>query len=333
MKLLRPLLWIAALLGSALFLLLRIRPLRDLPTPQPATSYAQALARLARLQALEGELHNPLCRTQLLTHGQPTQRVMVFVHGFTNCPHQFHQLTGHFFDQGDNVLNVRLPRHGLADVLTDDLAQLRAEELIALVNEAIDIGCGLGEQVTLFGFSLGGLLSAWAAHHRPELARVILASPALGLAGVPPIRRRLYANLLTWLPNSFRWWDPVERQNRRAPTHVYPRFSTRGIAALLRLGAIVYREAQQQAPVARQVVVITNPVDTVVDNRTVEQIVTAWRRQGAAIRRYEFPATWQLIHDLIDPSQPDQQVAKVYPLLLGWLADEARRPEPTRASG
>jgi alpha-beta hydrolase superfamily lysophospholipase len=165
MKLLRPVLVIAGLVGGALSWLYRIRPLRQLPTPQPATSYDEAVARLARLQALEGELLNPLCRTQLLTHGQPTPRVMVFVHGFTNCPCQFRQLTTQFFEQGVNVLNIRLPRHGMADPLTDELADLRAEELIAAVNEAIDIACGLGEQITLFGFSLGGLLSAWAAHH------------------------------------------------------------------------------------------------------------------------------------------------------------------------
>src|SRR5260221_8851883 len=46
--------------------------------PQPVASYARALERLAALHAQEAAGHNPLCHTQLLTHGQKTGRVIAF---------------------------------------------------------------------------------------------------------------------------------------------------------------------------------------------------------------------------------------------------------------
>ena len=36
---------------------------------------------------------------------------------------------------------------------------------------------------------------------------------------------------------------------------------------------------------------------------------------------YEFNATYQLIHDIIDPAQELQQTALVYPILLDLVTD------------
>src|SRR6266851_3418115 len=76
--------------------------------PQPAASYAQALERVAALTAPEVTGHNPLCHTQLLTHGQKTGRVIAFIHGYTNCPMQFAALAEAFYQRGYNTLTVLL---------------------------------------------------------------------------------------------------------------------------------------------------------------------------------------------------------------------------------
>jgi alpha-beta hydrolase superfamily lysophospholipase len=297
----------------------RLRPLRRIPLSQPNKTYDEAMARWALLLAHEDATINPLCRTQLLSHAHRTQNVYILLHGFTNCPHQFFQFAAHLYEQGANVLKIRLPRHGMADALTDQLRYLTAEEMVALTSEVIDIAHGLGEEVTLLGFSLGGILAGWAAQQRPDLDRAILVSPAMGIVAVSPMRSRLLANLLAWTPNSFRWWDPVKQAQRSGPAHAYPRFATRALGELLRLGCIVQAEARRGPPRAGRVIVITNPCDNVVDNRRVAATVAAWRRHGARIETHEFPATWQLIHDLMDPSQPQQQIARVYPQLLAWI--------------
>jgi alpha-beta hydrolase superfamily lysophospholipase len=302
-----------------LFVLRRVRALHAFQRSAPASDYAEAVQRLAALQMTEDDGINPVCRTQLLTHGQRTAQVIVLLHGFTNCPHQFHQLAARFHALGYNVLNTRLPRHGLANRLTTTLAELTAHEMADLTTEVVDIARGLGEEVTLLGFSLGGVLAAWAAQHRPDLHKAVLVSPAIGLT--PPALRHphLVANLLLWLPNFFQWWDPVAKDARVGPQHAYPRFASRSLAALLQMATEVRQTAQRRKPAARVIQVITNASDTLIAQPVVEEVVAAWRRHGASVQTHQFPADWQLIHDIMDPTQPEQQVARVYPQLIAWV--------------
>ncbi|MDQ3250663.1 MAG: alpha/beta hydrolase [Chloroflexota bacterium] len=299
-----------------------MRLLRRLPvtaTAQPAQTYAEAVARLHAWQATETDEINPLCRTHGLIHGYQTARSAIFLHGFTNCPHQFHALAAEFYGSGFNVLNVRLPYHGHADRLTTALSRLTAQEMIQITGAAIDIAHGLGERVTLLGFSLGGVLAAWAAQTRVDVDQAVLVSPAIGLRALSQRRSRVAAHLLLGLPNFFRWWDPVHKDSRVGPAHAYPRYASRGLGALLRLGGIVRAAAQTTKPLAPAILVITNPCDEVVDNTATAGVVQQWRSHGAVIQDHEFPADWRLIHDLMDPTQPDQQVARVYPQLIEWI--------------
>jgi alpha-beta hydrolase superfamily lysophospholipase len=310
-----------ALVAGALYLA-RLRPLAVQPCARPAAGYEEARRRFDALQRAGTEAINPLCRHRLLDHGRKMARAIVFLHGFTNCPHQFDQLARQFFARGYNVLVMRLPRHGLADRLTTALSSLTSEEMVALTAEALDIAHGLGEHVTLFGFSLGGSLAAWAAQQRADLDLAVLAAPALGLCAVPPWRSRATSNLLALAPERYRWWDPVRKDERVGPAHAYPRYSLRALGELLRTGCLVQEMARRDKPAAGAVLVITNPCDAVVDNHATAQVVAHWRRNGANIRTQEFPAAWQLIHDWMDPAQTGQQVARVYPLLLAWVAEE-----------
>jgi carboxylesterase len=296
-----------------------LRPLRNVPVSQPATTYDEARQRVAQLVAQETDAINPLCRTRLLTHGYKTARVVILVHGFTNCPQQFCQLAERLYARGDNVLNLRLPRHGAADRLAPDLVHLTAEELVAATAAAIDLAHGLGEQVTLLGFSLGGILAGWAAQHRADLDGAVLVSPAVGFK-TPALRLMgLVANGLGLWPNYFQWWDPARKAERLGPGHAYAGFASRALSELLRLALLVRRDAAHQPPVARQITVITNPTDEMVDEQAVAALVAAWQRHGTPVTTHAFPADWQLIHDLMDPTQPAQQVRRVYPQLLAWV--------------
>ena len=57
--------------------------------PAPAATYEEAMESAAELGALDGPEINPLCHTQVLTQGQQTERAVVLLHGYTNCPQQF----------------------------------------------------------------------------------------------------------------------------------------------------------------------------------------------------------------------------------------------------
>src|SRR5258708_20686465 len=156
--------WLLVLLIALLLTLasLAIAPPRVsglVSRPEPAARYDQALEQVAALHAQEATGHNPLCHTQLLTHGQKTERVIAFIHGYTNCPMQFAALAETFYQRGFNTLTVLMPHHGLADRLTDEHRRLTAEELLAYADEVVDSARGLGEHVTLLGLS-GGRVGA-----------------------------------------------------------------------------------------------------------------------------------------------------------------------------
>ncbi|MCB9136943.1 MAG: alpha/beta fold hydrolase [Caldilineaceae bacterium] len=301
--------------GYGLYRLLRPPAPVVAPSPAPAADYAAALRKTQALQARDNERITPVCRTRLLTHGRKTPRSLILIHGFTNCPQQFVELAEQFFAAGYNVLIPRVPGHGAAR-MASDLKDLTAEQAVETVSRSIDIARGLGDAVTVLGFSMGGVIAGWAAQNRSDVERVILVSPGFGVMPIRPPLTTLYANLFRLLPNFFQWWDPVAKDARIGVPHAYPRFPSHGLAALLRLSLIVQRQARHAPPAVGDLLVITNPHDDTVRNSVTEALVAAWRKQGAGVTTYAFPAVWQLPHDLMDPQQPAQQTDRVYPLLV-----------------
>ena len=83
---------------------------------------------------------------------------------------------------GDNVLILRLPRHGMADRKVENLSPLKAEELRDCADTSVDIACGLGQKVYVCGLSAGGTLAAWIVQNRSEVTRAVLIAPALGFS-------------------------------------------------------------------------------------------------------------------------------------------------------
>jgi carboxylesterase len=131
-------------------------------------AYEAGIEVATSLQNLDGPNVNLACHTRLYTQGRRTERSLVLLHGFTNCPQQFDALGQHFYGLGWNVLIPRYPRHGCSDRLTTSIAELHSEQLIALANRAAEAGTGLGEQLTVAGLSLGGTLTGIS----PRSARV-----------------------------------------------------------------------------------------------------------------------------------------------------------------
>jgi pimeloyl-ACP methyl ester carboxylesterase len=289
------------------------------PTPHPARDYAEALSRFDRLSATDDPL-NPLCGPRLFTHGARTGRVVVCLHGLTNCPQQFDSLSRLVFERGANVLTVRLPHHGLADRMTEDLRRLTARELAITSQEAVDIGRGLGDTVVVVGLSLGATAVAWIAQERADVHRVVAIAPVLGVAPVVPTLTPAVTRLLLTIPNRFAWWDDERREQLLGPPYVYPRFSTRALGETLRLGLAVMARARREAPRAASVVLVTIGGDHAINNAAIRDIEGSWKRRAPdRVMSYEFPAELHLNHDVIDPLQPDQRTDLTYPVLLDLI--------------
>jgi carboxylesterase len=319
---------VAALAVLALAVLAALALLRPLSArglrarPHPARSYAEAVRIVDSLRAEDGPAVAAECGTGLLTHGERTSRVVVLLHGLTNCPAQFDSLGRIAYAAGANVLIPRLPRHGMADRMTGELARLGPREMCAFTDRVLDAADGLGDSVTVAGLSIGGVLAAWAGQERADVDRAVVIAPMLAWAQAPgPWRTAALARLGSVLPNAFVWWDDKLKSGLRGPKHVYPRFATRSVAATLDVGGAVMERAGRAAPAARTLVMITVGGDIAADNGTAASLVRAWRAHGAAdVRTYEFPAALHLNHDVVDPEQVGGNPALTYPVLSGYIA-------------
>lgn len=286
-------------------------------SPQPAPDYSTAVERLVDLEALDDGDVNPVCRSQALTHGEMTERVIVFVHGMTNCPHQFRELAPQFFERGYNVLIPRQPRNGLRNLDTRALGGLTLREQIVSAHQMIDIARGLGRQITVVGISAGGTLAAWIAQHREDVDIAVPIAPLLGVLPSLPILN-VAANIATMrllqvAPNLMtqRFRPFVE-----GPAQGYRGFATRGLASAMRLGAQTLAAAARAAPRARAILLMLNPVDPAVNNGMSRELLRRWQRHGAQASLFEFDGARKLIHDVIDPAQVAQQCDYTYPILL-----------------
>ncbi len=283
--------------------------------PHPAQSYEEAIRRIEALQALEPQDMNPVCRLQLMTHGDKVDRTIILVHGYTNCPQQFRDLGQDFYDAGYNVLLAPLPHHGLADRMTEAHAQLTAEELAAYADKTVDISQGLGEQVAMMGISGGGVTTAWAAQNRSDLDLAVIIAPTFGFKQIPTSLTGAAMNMYTLMPDSYVWWDPVKKADY-PPLYAYPRYSQHALVELLRIGFATRASAERLQPAAKKLVVVSNANDNAVNNPLTMEVVRTWQAHGANVTTYEFAADLKLGHDLIDPTQPDQRIDIVYPQLI-----------------
>ena len=269
------------------------------------------------------ETVNPICESKVLNHGQVTDRAVVLIHGFTNCPQQWVAFSERVFARGSNVLIPRLPRHGLADRLTDSPAQLTPAELRHATEEAIFHAATLGRRVTVAGLSLGAVLAAHAAMTSERVDRAVLIAPLFAAPGMPvPVSDLLGFLAERVLPNRFIWWDGKARAEVPGPPQAYPRFASRGYGAMLQIGSDVRRASRRRAPLARDLRVIVNAADPAVNNAATKRLAATWHRHGATVREYEFGPELGLLHDLIDPAQLKQRTDIVYPVLEDWICAE-----------
>ena len=311
----------ALLFVAAAVWLLRPLPLDDLiSNTDPAQSYDEAMERWARTQATEASL--PLHdggRTIVLTHGRPTERVFVLLHGLTNAPRQFRELGEELFATGANVVIPRLAHHGLADRLTDAHAAMTAQDLIRYAQYGVDLAQGLGEKVTVVGLSVSGISAAWLAQNRDDIDAAFLLAPLFGPAVLPDPLTVAFTATVTRLPNKMLWWDPRVRENLPGPPYNYPRFPTRALGEALRLG-LATAQPDRQLRVNRLGVILTEG-DLAVNNRRTERLVEQWRDASphTEVFLHEFPAAENIPHDFIDPLQPDARTGKVNALLVEWL--------------
>ncbi|HTD33206.1 MAG TPA: alpha/beta fold hydrolase [Candidatus Elarobacter sp.] len=255
----------------------------------------------------------PEALPRLYEHGAPVPHAVLLYHGFTNCPQQFDELARAYHARGCNVYVPRIPRHGLEDRLTRDLANLTIPELTTFAEKTFELARGLGTATSAVGLSLGGTLVLWLAQTQPldlavPIAPFLMPVPNVQFIGHPAIR------LLHAVPNMYFWWDVRVKQNCK-PDYAYPGYSTHALAELVFFGDEIARDARSTKPSARDCVLVLNEHDNAVDNRVTRALMTVWARRGARYRELVLTGLGGPRHDVIDPTTFPQGRTLVYPTL------------------
>ena len=282
--------------------------------PNPINDYDQAAARVEQLQQEEAPITNDVGRSIFLTHGEKTDDVYVLVHGVTNAPHEFEELGQMLYDQGANVLILRMPEHGLLSGDIKELKNLKPEAVREYADTAIDIAAGLGDNMTVIGLSAGGTVAAWMAQNRPEVDRAIVMSPFLGIAQTPMFLDPILMRAFLRLPGL-----AIGGESEADRAWVYKGESTKGLATFMLMGQALFKQAEKTPPQANDIFILTTGADMAADNGWADKLAEVWRAQGANVDAYEFPKSEHVPHASVDPFTDEAIRQKVYDKIFEWL--------------
>lgn len=307
------------ILGLIFILALKPFSLNETYQPDPAQNYQDSMKRIEAVQAAEANLDlHPECATQLKTHGDKTDTVVVFLHGFTSCPEQFNALGEEYFDRGYNVYIPRAPRHGIDNRRGEPLKGLTAEEMAEFAHQTVDIAQGLGDRVIIAGLSAGGAMTTYLSQERGDMDTAALISPFLGIRFIPRPLNRPFTNLFLLLPDFWQWWNPVAKENNpTSAPYAYTRYPMHALLEVMRLGYAAEEDAKRIQPEAGKIIVITNANDDSVNVGVVAEFEQMWKEHGDDnLVLFQFDKSLGLAHDLITPTRPGARIDLVYPKLL-----------------
>jgi hypothetical protein len=164
-------------------------------------------------------------------------------------------------------------------------------------------------------------VTAYLAQFRDDIDVAMPMSAFLGLASVPDWLTRPVVNLAGLLP-------PVglgESAVSAASSGVYAPYAsfdnnTRAAAAFMRLAQTVLADAETTPHRAGRTILVSNSADDTVNLPLLDTLERRWEALAPdTSTAYTFDASLGLPHDIIGPDREDQQVDKVYPVLLDLL--------------
>lgn len=294
-------------------------PLKTEGLPQPPQDFCAVIEKIKAIQAREVATpgFNPKSKTLLLTHGARTRRAVLWFHGYTDTPRQFKKLAELCYEKGYNVLVPCVPHHGFKDRLSGEMSNLNSKELIRFTEEMVDLMHGLGDEISVAGISMGGVMAAWAAQERADVKTAILIAPFFGARIIPAGLTKIAAYGSQFLPDIKQWWDPVRKEKMIGSETGYMKNSTHSLGQILRMGFQIFSAARFKPPAAESIWMIINDGDESVNNGLNQRLVTLWEKSNAKnVQSFHFPAELDIPHDCINIEQPKSRTKLVYAELM-----------------
>lgn len=262
-----------------------------------------------------------LCQDYLAKHDYKPDRVVILLHGFTNCPKQFVPLAQKLYMSGDNVYIPRLPYHGYTDRLSSEIAKLDADKLAQSVTDSIEVAGKWGNKTVVVGLSGGAVMAGWAGQNVDGIDKVVLIAPNFAYWDRPLWIRKLNIVALLTLPNLWVWWDDKTKDQIPGPQYAYPRFSSRAVGQIFKMGYVTTTQAREVPPKTLDFTLVLTEGDKAISRQAAVDVLNLWSKNGTKTEVYEFPKELNLPHDMIDVNQPNQRTDVVYAKLMELVRD------------
>jgi carboxylesterase len=203
---------------------------------------------------------------------------VLLVHGYTATTAEVRLLGKYLHERGYTVSGPLLPGHATTP---QDLNRKRWHEWVEAVKRAYVELASKCPRVFVCGESMGGLLSLYLASEHPEIAGVVVYSPALFIPNHTATMRR--ARLL-------HYFVPHIAKAVREPSAADARwkgYAVNPIPALLQLGKLQEQVARRLAAIHQPILVIQGRLDQTIDLQSGEIIMQRVASQVKQLRWLE----------------------------------------------
>jgi hypothetical protein len=142
--------------------------------------------------------------------------------------------------------------------------------------------------------------------------RAVCIVPFFGVKRFGSTGSRLLTAALEMLPNAFLPWDP-RGPSAATPAYGYAKFPTRLLAENLRIGLDVDARARRGEGARGEIAMLLNAREPACDNVVSLKIVKRLNAVSASAVTATVLESLPAVHDIIDPTNPQQRIALVYP--------------------
>lgn len=292
---------------------------KDLKDKQDLT-FEEALEKISAIQQTEyqNEKINFVAKTIGLAHAEKTPKVILFYHGYTNCPKQFEELGKQIFNLGYNVYIPRLKYHGYRTKRSKEMKRLTVKDLSEYIGDSLQIAHALGDEVIVAGISGGATLCLQAGLDH-NLKKVIAIAPLIDPDLYPKKLRSFIIILIQLLPNMFIWWDKKLKTTLPSPHYTYSWFSTKAVGRFLQIASTIGNSLPSNSIKTKDFTFLLSEADKVAPPQRLKSFITKFEKSQCTVNKIVFLRSENIIHDMIDPNQEGQKVSVVYPRLIEAL--------------
>jgi esterase/lipase len=257
-------------------------------------------------------LADDTCYSRFFIHPNPTDKVILFFHGFTAVPQQFVPIGSAFFQAGYNVLIPRLPGHGLAGNWDKKNPPPLPQNRVIYQEfglEWLEQARLFGEKVVVGGLSGGSTLAAWLALECPQKIDCgLIFAPYLSNTN------KLVDLVVRSLNIYFKWKTPPGAVN-----YGYEGFYMPALRLFLDMGDEVLQRAKTSP--AAPMLIVSSECDRAVGRREPQKLFKAAVKLQPKCQYIGFEKALNIPHNMMTKEEGNQRQDLVISRALDYVGN------------